>query len=192
MKPIPSLLKSTAKPLAADLTAAAALDGKVLDMDVPHQEQDCWCWCAVTVGTAAFFDPTFDRSQCKAANRVLKRTDACQSPTDPAVNTMFALDDALAEFGLLRAFIPKPITFDEVALEIRAGNPVGAMVFFLDSGLRHVLAIRGFRKSPIQMILVDDPLYEESEVPFDDFCRRYRGTGVWKMTYLTRSHGGVV
>jgi hypothetical protein len=157
-----------------------------LDLRVPHQEQDLWCWCAVTVGVAGFFDAGFGLSQCETAGRVLNVPAACDNPDDESVNKLFALDNALSVFGRLGKVEPGPLAFDEVRRQIDTGRPVGARILFLDNGMAHVTLIRGYRTSPEPILIIDDPLFDESEWSYQQFLRSYRGSGVWKQSYLTQ------
>ena len=185
MSTLPGLLEATARPLGLAPRAAGVSGANPLNVDVPHQEQDCWCWCAVTVGIAKFYDRTFALSQCQTAARVLGIADACQRPTADDVNRMFDLDMSLAAFGRFDA-MDLALSFAQVKRQIDTQRPVAARIRFMDSGLAHFAVIRGYRETPEQMLVIDDPLYDETEITYREFLTRYKGEGVWKQSYLTR------
>lgn len=187
MPTLAHLIEGTAIPLDLPPPAAAA-GAQPLPLDIPHQEQDWWCWCAIAVGVSAFYEGGFGLSQCEAAARILRQPGACLAPDGPEVNVMHELDLALDEFRHFRApVIQGPLKFGAVQAEIDAGRPVGVRIRFMDSGIGHFTVIRGYRAGALRMLAIDDPLYDESEVVYDHFVHRYRGTGVWRQTYLTQA-----
>lgn len=186
MSTLPKLLQSTAKLLKLEAGAAAISSGQSLGIEVPHQDQDNWCWCAITVGVSSFYDPTFGLSQCQTAARVLSIADACSDPENERVNRMFDLDKSLAVFGRFNQIVNGPLSFSLVMREIDAQRPVGVRILFLDSGKGHFTVIRGYRREPQQMLLIDDPLYDEFEITYKNFLTDYQGNGRWKQTYLTQ------
>ena len=186
MSALPSLLLATAAPLTlTSLAASTSNSGRSLGIEVPHQEQDWWCWCAVTVGVSTFYDSSFGLSQCETAAQILSEPSACSTPRDDRVNRMFSLKQSLNTFGRLDRETEGPLSFSQVVQEIDAQRPVGARILFLDSGVAHFTIIRGYRKTPQQMLLIDDPLYDESETTYQSFLTAYRGSGRWKQSYLT-------
>ena len=184
MANLPMLMSDTA--LAVPDVDAEAGASRMLRVDVPHQEQDQWCWCALTVGVSRFSDSTFALSQCETAARVLHVPGACDRPSADDVNRMFELDVALGTFGRLRQMNDLPLSFKSIQDEVDAGHPVGARVLFLDTGMAHFTLIRGYRTSPMNMLLIDDPLYDESEWSYQDFVESYRGSGEWQQSYRTQ------
>jgi len=184
MSTLPTLMFDTA--LAVPDVEGEAGASRVLGVDVPHQEQDQWCWCALTVGVSRFSDSSFALSQCETAARVLQVPEACGRPADDDVNRMFELDAALATFGRLKRMDPIPLSFKGIQDAIDAKRPVGARVLFLDTGMAHFTLIRGYRTSPMNMLLIDDPLYDESEWSYQEFVASYRGSGEWRQSYLTQ------
>lgn len=187
MAALAQVLEATATPLG--LAPFGAVGGtQPLPLDIPHQEQDWWCWCAIAVGVSSFYDGAFGLSQCQAAARVLRQPGACISPDSPEVNVMHELDLALGEFQHFRGpVIQGPLEFSAVRAEIDAGRPVGVRIRFMDSGIGHFTVIRGYRAGGFRMLSIDDPLYDESEVAYEHFVSRYRGTGAWRQTYLTQA-----
>lgn len=185
MAQLPQLLELTATPLGFAPSAGLA-SPQPLDVQIPHQEQDWWCWCAVAVGVSSFYDSGFQLAQCEAAGRVLREPAACLDPRSPHVNVMHELDLALDAFGHMGQVIQGPLKFSAVQAEIDQGRPIGVRIRFMNSGIGHFAVIRGYRAGALQMLSIDDPLYDESEVRYEHFATRYRGTGEWRQSYLTR------
>lgn len=183
--PLPHLLVDTAVAVAEIVDTTDS--DTALNIDVPHQEQTLWCWCAVTVGVSRFFDSTFALTQCETAAQVLSAPDACLRPSDDDVNRMFELQKALKVFGRVERVVDAPLSFEEVEREIQAQRPVGAQILFHDAGRMHFTIIRGCRTVAGERILVvDDPLFDESESSYERFKTFYRGDGEWQRSYITR------
>jgi hypothetical protein len=186
MATLPSLLQASAAPLTFSLPQIGTASPS-LAVNIPHQEQDWWCWCAIAVGIEAYYSHQLPISQCKAAERILKVPTACANPTSSQVNVMHRLDSALAEFNRFNGpTIQGALKFSEIETEIKAGRPVGARILFKNSGIAHFTVIRGCNSST-KMLHIDDPLYDENEVTYQNFVNRYRGWGEWLQTYLTRA-----
>ncbi|WP_290903145.1 papain-like cysteine protease family protein [Aquabacterium sp.] len=180
---LPDLLEATAIPVATDHESVIEAEGeRVLDaLRIPHQEQDQWCWCAVAAGICAFRDETFTLRQCEVASSVLG-VDVCADPTSDSVNKMMPLDEVLAHFQRLGFKTESPMTFEDVAEQIDAGLPVCIRIRFMDTGNPHVTVIRGYRRDG-RMLMIDDPSFDESTMPYEDVVDRYEGSGSWKQSY---------
>lgn len=183
---LPRLLQATAIPVAAAHEfVAEAEDQRVLEaLQVPHQEQDQWCWCAVAAGLCAFRDQTFAMRQCEVAADFLG-LDACADPSADEVNKMMPVADVLTHFKLLAFPQEAPMSFEEVVEQIDAGRPVCIRIRFIDTGTPHVTVIRGYRRDG-RMLMIDDPSFDESTMPYADVIDRYEGSGVWKQSYRVR------
>ncbi|MEJ8827210.1 papain-like cysteine protease family protein [Variovorax humicola] len=182
-----SLVQSTSQPVPAFAGGASAAK-RMLDVEVPTQDQTNWCWCAVTLGLRRYYSQsTITAKQCEIADEVLGVGTACQAPN--SVNVMHDLADALGRYGLLASSaLEGGLSFQEIVNHIDAQRPIGAQVLFLDSGQGHVLVIRGYRKEGgTEHILIDDPRFGEDDIPLAQFTQRYREWGEWTLTYLTRS-----
>ena len=182
---LPQLLQQTA--FAVPKVTAVSTGAPSLGIQVPHQEQNNWCWCAVTVGVSRFFTPSFLLTQCQAAAQVLSIVDACSRPGDEDVDCPFDLDRALATFNHLDRVVEQPLTFEQIEDEMAAKRPVGVQILFQDSGLTHFTVIRGSRRiSGDRIVVIDDPLYDESEWSYEEFRDAYKGDGEWTRSYFTR------
>lgn len=184
METLPNLLQDTAfdVPFVDDGQALP----QVVDIEVPHQDESQWCWCAVTVGVNHHFDKSFALSQCQTAAIVLGVADACSRPGDDDINTLFALDDSLKKFGHLKAMKVGSLPFAAIRQEIDDKRPVGVRILFLETGTAHFTVIRGYRTEPVPILLIDDPLYDESEWSYQEFVASYKGSGEWRHSYLTQ------
>ena len=59
-------------------------------------------------------------------------------------------------------------------------------ILFRDSGLMHFTVIRGSRRIAADRVLViDDPLFDESEWSYEEFRDAYKGDGEWMRSYIT-------
>lgn len=187
MAALPRLLHDTAVAVP-DIDADPA-SATTLGVKVPDQDQDQWCWCAITVGVSCFFDTNFSLSQCETAAEVLHQADACSRPGDDDINRMFALNEALDTFNHLAQIKDEPLSFEQVRQQIDAGRPVGVRIRFVDySGSAHFTVIRGYLTDPVPMLVIDDPnpLYGESTWSFAEFAESYKGSGVWRQSFLTK------
>ncbi len=167
-------------------------------LEVPRQEKSEWCWVAVSVGVDRFFRPDSTHSQCGIASSTLN-LECCNGTRSAAVsscNTPHAIHPVLGIHHLLAADpILKPLSFDRLRAEIDAGQPVCALIKWLDSQGQvtqrgHFIAINGYRITPAQkqFVSITDPLYGSSEVAFEQFTSGtggYRdGRGVWFASFL--------
>ena len=183
---LPQLLEATAIPAdALDDFGAALVSQRVLDtLQIPHQDQDQWCWCAITAGICAFRDHTFKMRQCEVAAVVLG-LDACANPASEDVNKMMPLDEVLVHFHRLADMQDMPISFDQIVEQIDAGLPVCLRIRFVDTGIAHFTVVRGYRRDD-QMLMIDDPSFDETTLSYDDVRDSYEGSGVWKQSYRVR------
>lgn len=172
------------------LKATPGSEAQNLGIEVPHQEQSEWCWCAVAVGVRKFFDSGFAMSQCQAANGILQVATACIDPASDAANKPIDLQVALQFMHVFRPpLLHGPLKFEDLKKELDDRKcPVAARVLFTSDGRSHFTVIRGYQDGPEPMLAIDDPFYDESEIPYAEFVSRYKGTGEWTHTYLTQAH----
>jgi hypothetical protein len=202
---VAQILRATSEPLAlpASPAPAAALasgntffsgkkslstavgGGRLLDIEVPTQEQDEWCWCAVAIGVRQFYETTFHLRQCQVAGAVLGRN-ACANPSQ--ANEQARPETALRHLNVFDRHVSSSLKFEDVVDEIDAGRPLVARVQFLNNGLHHVVVIRGYRKSMGTELLVDDPAKDAKDgtVSYSAMLTGYRYWGEWTDTYFTR------
>ena len=70
------------------------------------------------------------------------------------------------------------------ALDAAAHKPICLLVAW-DEGGAHFVAISGYEVSNagIEMVVVDDPFWGRSLVPYAELCARYLGAGTWTTSY---------
>jgi hypothetical protein len=202
---LPLVVRRNAKPLFSRAKAASRTMARIsnvhlsveesispgahvlANLNIPHQCQENWCWCAVALGIAKFFDSKIQLTQCQAVNAILPATVACSEPTNSNVNRPFRLEVAMQHFHNLRGSVLGPLTFEQIAQEIDdQKKPIAVGIKFLQTGLGHFAVIRGYDPST-RLLMLDDPSFGEAPVSFEELCRTYQGSGVWKASYLTKS-----
>lgn len=157
-----------------------------LNCPVPRQQQSNWCWCATTLGVHLMFQPGNPTTQCRAANQILVRTDACTNPSGAAVNIPYYLDRALATFGHLRApTIGAALAASQVDQEIQAGKPVGTRIGWSGGG-GHFMVIEGYLAGAVPRVAIHDPIYGRSDMDYSAYLSSYQGSGTWTHSYLIR------
>ena len=175
--------------------AAAAPDGKVLDMPQLHQQTDNWCWAACAEMVLRYFG--HDAAQSKIAERYVAYLKAHNKPHSMGcADTQCAVSDfgeVLKMWGVKADHRPRDIAFSTVRKELDAGRPVivlldwfGSDECFLDG---HFVIICGWhieRGEP--MLKVNNPSRGTGLQTYADLVMAY-GQGVWKQTWvgLTRT-----
>jgi hypothetical protein len=145
-----------------------------------HQQKDNWCWCAVTVSVLAFYTGE-KRTQCSHAARVRKPADCCSDPD--ACDLPTSLSASLNDAGVLRDYIEKPLSYDELQVETSHGRIVCARIAW-DEGGFHFVAVDTVFADATQL-RIKDPLYGESIATYDGLLR-YREMGQWIGSYTTK------
>jgi len=179
--------------------AASALGGapgsQALSFVIQAQLQTNWCWAAVSASVSHFYLASSIWTQCTVADQALPRTDCCGSgASDPQkCNTPWYLDRALNVTGNLANMLQSNVTFTDIQNEIRAGAPVGCRVGWFGGG-GHFLTITGWvvGATGTEYIELADPIYLNSQIPYNDFAASYQSGGDWTHTYLTQSAPAVV
>jgi Papain-like cysteine protease AvrRpt2 len=149
-----------------------------------------WCWAAVGVSIAKYFSPKSDWTQCKLAEKVLRRADCCADPVPPGCNQAQKLEDALTAVNALRQPLTQSAPFKQIRAEIDSGLPLCAGLEWHDKlgdkAGGHFVVICGYSVSAAgdQWLEVADPFYGNSTVPYDQFRTEYRHSGIWQETFL--------
>jgi Papain-like cysteine protease AvrRpt2 len=185
----PSTLIPPAPRALARAPALAPTSGK-LAFKIQPQLQSNWCWAAVSTSVSHFFSVASAWTQCLVANTTLPRTDCCGAgAADPAkCNTYGYLDQALTTTGNLRQMQARPLSFAEVQTEIGASKPVGSRVGWFGGG-GHFMAIVGWlvADSGEQYLDIADPIFLDSQIPFNSYASAYQSGGDWTHSYLTQA-----
>jgi hypothetical protein len=161
-------------------TSQPAVTSRLLSVPYIPQQTQVWCWAATSEMIFRYYG--INASQCQLVSVYVGRA-CCVS--DPfclvAASSMPTIAQGLGIVGGIRAsYVPRPLTFDEVAAEITAGRPV--MVGYHGSFSGHVVLITGFdRRTSIVHIL--DPYFGVFDVPFG-VTYTYAGQDVWADTLV--------
>jgi hypothetical protein len=151
--------------------------------DMQHQLESEWCWAATSTSVYHFYNPSSTITQCQVVNHQLNRTDACVNGDSPACNQPGYLDEALAFLGCLNRVDGIPEPFATVVSETSTGRPLGIRVAWAGGGA-HFLASSGYEQN--QLMVVEDPIYGTSVVPYSTMLSAYQGSGSWTTSYLTK------
>lgn len=188
---LPEVFERTRQPLelpGVPETFAEALPGVgvTLAFQIELQAQTWWCWIAAAVSVARFYNPGIFLSQCALANALLHTNICCFNGV--ACNQMGRLDLALAQtHNLFPPVKGAPATFVEVSNVIGSNRPLGCGIRW-SNGLAHFVVIYGFSRdfSGTEWVAVADPMYGNSDLPYQNFALNYRGMGRWVASYATR------
>lgn len=175
-----------------------------LDFDVQSQSQEFWCWVAVAASVAAYYDTNNPDSngawrQCEIAKSALDcATDCCSEPSSPECNKPGFLHASLrVTRNLDGGTIDRPLSFsDELTPEIgERKRPVCCHVGW-NGGGAHAVVVFGYYERTIggqqvPWVEVGDPWPDSITgqyvtLSYSDFLTRYKGSGSWQMSYLTK------
>jgi hypothetical protein len=173
-------------PRAVSPLGGAAIVGpgrsKNLQFTMQSQQGNNWCWAATASSVSSFFDPNSSWSQCQVASACLS-SQCCASPTP--CDVQFTLDGPLQQTGNLQGSpLQGSDTRGNVHAEIDNDRPVCCHIAW-SGGTGHFVAVSGY-DSNTDDVLIDDPLYGRSTVPYISFVSAYRGSGSWDFTYYTQ------
>jgi len=169
---------------AADDLGGGGAEAERLEVPVWHQSQTLWCWAAASSAIANFYVGREQWRQCQVAAGVVSSPDCCANGS--ACNAEASLRTALTVVGSFRELRDRCLTMDEITAEIRARRPIGVRTLWA-SGKGHFIAISGYRRtSDGDVINVEDPWYDASDVVYDRLVEAYPpDDGVWTHSYLT-------
>jgi len=154
-----------------------------IEFEMEDQLRSNWCWAAVTASVERFFSGQSELRQCGVAHAELNLR-CCEEP-ERRCNQVLKLDLPLKRIGRLRGEAIKAIlTFPEIRQEIDKGLPVGVRIGWRGGG-GHFVIISGYDLTPTQknMLIVDDPKFKQSRVPYERLVSRYQGVGEWTHTF---------
>jgi hypothetical protein len=149
-----------------------------LQLPMERQEQDNWCWSACATATAHQYDAAAAWTQCSLAAHALGK-DCCANPG--SCNQGWYLAQALQIVGHLADSRNGTVPEATIASEIAGGRPLGVRQAW-DGGGAHFIMVSGGS----DWVVVHDPWYGPSYVPYATLVRGYKGSGTWTNTYLTR------
>jgi len=145
---------------------------------------DNWCWAATGKSTSGFYDPESEFTQCSIANLLCEETTCCRNR--PPCDIPKRLSDTLKATGNYVNHLQDIIEWREVRSEIEAERLVCARIEWTGGG-GHFVAIYGVAQTEsVQWLHIDDPLYGQSFLPYDEFVHNYHSAGSsWSHTYFT-------
>jgi len=157
-----------------------------LAFTIQPQQQTEWCWAAVTSSVDQFFSAASTWSQCTLANDQLQQTSCCTNGSIAQCNCPWYLERSLGRVNRLRAYIQAAAPFTGVQQEINQGDPVCARIGWAGGG-GHFVVIFGYDDStPTNYVVVADPIWGVSQIPYSVFSSSYRGNGTWTHSYYTQ------
>jgi hypothetical protein len=159
-----------------------------------HQLKSEWCWAAVTESVDQFFDEASPWTQCKivtTARRDLHGLDCCTAALDPKCNQPYYLQAGLKTVRRLGGSpISKQLSVAEVKEQLNDHKPACLLIEWRNKG-GHFIVISGYHETPTgaAWVHLEDPLYGDSQMPFDLLTSTadgegYRGAGNWTATFL--------
>jgi hypothetical protein len=108
------------------------------------------------------------------------------SPDSTDVNRTYYLEKALASYGRMRgSIIGSPLPAAQVEQEIQGDSPIGTRIGWPKEG-GHFMTIVGYLDAPVPRVAISDPIFGESDVDYDLYCKAYQGSGTWTHSYLTQ------
>jgi hypothetical protein len=189
--------KAFAPAAPSSTLGGAGTSSQNLSFTIQSQLQTNWCWAAVSTSVSLHYAPTGSWTQCKVADNALPRNDCCSgAASDPQkCNVPWYLERALGVTGNLENMLSQSLTFAQVQQEIADGTPIGCRVGWFGGG-GHFLVIQGWLvgATGTEYVEVADPIYLNSQIPYDDFAVSYQSGGDWTHSYLTEAPaaGGAV
>ena len=187
-KAVTSIIESTRVPLGPMAVRAVAAEAQSHNLDFRMQRQlhSNWCWAAVATSVAMFYNPKSKWTQCRVANRNLKRRSCC-GKRGRKCNKIGHLQDSLKLVGHHETppFLKGRIPFRRAQQEIDAGRPIGVRTQWRGGEVGHFITIVGYNTG-LEMLTVEDPTYGKTHVHYRVFCRDYRGSGKWTHSYCTK------
>lgn len=163
--------------------AGAAPAIAVTSLKIERQLQSEWCWAATSVSVAHYYDANSPWTQCKMVNAQKGRSDCCQHGNSSACNQPGYLDQALDTCGHLSEWNEGKTSIGSMLSKLGVNNPVGIRVAWGGGGAHFIFA---FGAELPNTVLVDDPIYGPSVLPYDTLANDYRGSGSWSHSYYTK------
>jgi hypothetical protein len=172
---------------------------RLLEADIPVQQQSNWCWVAVGSGIASFYDST-TYSQCAVVTEVFStihppfNLNCCDPTSDPSelpCNGESGADQALDHpRHHFAGNVAGALDWATLVAQIDQGRPVAAEISWR-SGDAHFVAITGYSEtaaSPSQyMVYVQDPARGfKAWLTLDQLTNNYDNAGSWTSTTLSQ------
>jgi hypothetical protein len=159
----------------------------VLPFTMQAQTQSNWCWAATATSVSRYYSFLSPWTQCKVASDELGET-CCTTPVPGACNVPWYLDRALTRTHNFVNFQGGTVPWSTVKSELQKGLVVGARIGW-NGGGGHFMVLHGVSSIGVTDYLhIDDPIYGNSVLTYQQFATNYRGSGTWTHTYFTKKY----
>lgn len=148
-----------------------------------------WCWAAVASSVDSFFTPRSFSAQCAVSRLVHGHSKCCDVPTPDECDQPDSLTTALKKVRHHKSTLSRPLSLADVLDEIDNDRVVCVRIVWRDStnGAHFVvISAYGLAASGDHWLVIDDPLYGQSYMPYSQFRDDYRGEGFWSDSYRVK------
>ena len=157
-----------------------------LAFQIQAQQQSEWCWAAVTSSIDHYFDNGSTWTQCGLANDQLGQGTCCNDGSSTSCNCPWYLERSLGRVNRLRAFLQAVAPFPGVQQEINQKDPLGVRIGWAGGG-GHFVVIFGYDDATAtDYVIVADPIWGVTQLPYSALVSGYRGNGSWTHSYYTQ------
>ncbi|HEY4417055.1 MAG TPA: papain-like cysteine protease family protein [Verrucomicrobiae bacterium] len=158
-----------------------------LSFTMQHQAQNQWCWAAVSVSVSFFGSMASVWTQCALVSDQVNDKTCCTDGTTLACDVTWYLEKALRRTNNLVDWQEGALTGAEIVAQLSANLAVACRIGWSDGISGHFVVITGYQNDGTsETVVVDDPLYYQSQISLDEFTERYRHDGKWTHTYFTK------
>jgi hypothetical protein len=151
-----------------------------------QRPQKNWCWAAVAASVFNYYNRNQSLTACILASDILQRYGCCQNPSfcDLQHDLARALkyNDNL-DGSPIRGAISFERCYDQI---VTYKKPICAYIQWHGSGAGHFVVISGVNKQSFLNLKIHDPLGDIIYINYEIFCARYKNSGSWIYTYLTK------
>lgn len=159
----------------------------VLPFSMQAQTQSNWCWAATATSVSRYYSFLSPWTQCKVASQELGET-CCTTPVPGACNVPWYLDRALTRTNNFVSFQGGTVPWSTVKSELQKGLVVGTRIGW-NGGGGHFMVLHGVSSIGVTEFLhIDDPIYGNSVLTYQQFATNYQGSGTWTHTYFTKKY----
>jgi hypothetical protein len=153
----------------------------ILNFRTQKQLLDHWCWAAVSSSVSFYYNPFSQWRQSTIAGAMIgsacsgiDRTNADSAPD--GCDMMMDAAQALAVTKNYLREIPRPLTYEEIVIQINNGFPVCCQIVWDGFSLSHFVTIYGYSE---RLIIVGDPQAGIASIEYFEFRSDYRTGGKW-------------
>lgn len=152
--------------------------GNVLSVPFVGQQTDVWCWAAVSEMVLRYYGRPV--AQCQILSGWFN-ADCCTLPFACRTTAPIAvIQQTLLFHGVRSNYVPRALTFSEVAQEIDSGRPM--ILAYRGSFAGHVVVLFGYE--PGDFVFIHDPFYGTfTRIPYGASFN-YGGQLTWSETLV--------